>query len=152
MSTAPGEREAMTDIALAWEILGGLPCEGLCGYIEDLVTFELNQDYLNIIEKKAENLYRTISQKTKSLPASNKAVNKISNSNRTIPLTPQESEQLSKYASDEQYVQQQKQRAAVDVVKIARLSASKGVKDYRGDSLRLHVRSLDAVDDFQEPS
>ena len=126
MSTAPGEREAMTDIALAWEILGGLPCEGLCGYIDDLVTFELNQDYLNIIEKKAENLYRTISQKTKSLPASNKAVNKINNTNRAIPLTPQESEQLSKYAADESYVQKQRE----DIEELANLF--RGKMEHRG--------------------
>lgn len=41
----------------AWEILGGLPCAGLCGYVEDLVEFKQNKDYTLIIEKKAENLY-----------------------------------------------------------------------------------------------
>lgn len=39
-------------LANAWEILGGLPCAGLCGYVEDLVTFEMNEDYTVIIEKK----------------------------------------------------------------------------------------------------
>ena len=126
MSTAPGEREAMTDLTLAWELLGGLPCSGLCGYVEDLVSFELNQEYLGIIEKKAENLYRTISQKVKSLPASNKAVNKISGGNRNIPLTPQESEQLSKYAADESYVQKQKE----DIEELANLF--RGKMEHRG--------------------
>ena len=126
MSTAPGEREAMTDLTLAWELLGGLPCTGLCGYVEDLVSFELNQDYLSIIEKKAENLYRTISQKFKSLPASNKAVNKISGGNRNIPLTPQESEQLSKYAADESYVQKQRE----DIEELANLF--RGKMEHRG--------------------
>lgn len=42
----------------AWEILGGLPCAGLCGYVEDLVEFKQNKDYTLIIEKKAENLYQ----------------------------------------------------------------------------------------------
>lgn len=126
MSTAPGEREAMTDLTLAWELLGGLPCSGLCGYVEDLVSFELNQDYLGIIEKKAENLYRTISQKFKSLPASNKAVNKISGGNRNIPLTPQESEQLSKYAADESYVQKQRE----DIEELANLF--RGKMEHRG--------------------
>ena len=58
----------------AWEILGGLPCSGLCGYVEDITTFQLNKEYNLIIEKSAENLYRTISQKIKSLPTSNQAV------------------------------------------------------------------------------
>ena len=31
MSTTYGEREAETTLANAWEILGGLPCDGLCG-------------------------------------------------------------------------------------------------------------------------
>ncbi|MBR5361304.1 MAG: SCP-2 sterol transfer family protein, partial [Lachnospiraceae bacterium] len=121
MSTAPGEREAMTDLTLAWEILGGLPLVGLCGYAEDLVTFELEQNNLTIIEKTAENLYRSISQKVKSLPASNKSVNRISAAPRNIPLTPQESEQLSKYAADESYVQQQKE----DIEELANLFRGK---------------------------
>ena len=68
MSTTYGEREGELTLANAWEILGGLPCAGLCGYVEDLVTFQMNSEYNLIIEKKAENLYRTISQKMKSLP------------------------------------------------------------------------------------
>ena len=39
-------------LANAWEILGGLPCPGLCGYVEDLVSFEMNKDYTVIIEKR----------------------------------------------------------------------------------------------------
>lgn len=66
MSTTYGEREGEMTLANAWEILGGLPCAGLCGYVEDLVTFEMNEDYTVIIEKKAENLYRTISEDQKS--------------------------------------------------------------------------------------
>ena len=73
-----GEREGEMTLANAWEILGGLPCPGLCGYVEDLVSFEMNKDYTVIIEKKAENLYRTISQKMKSLPNSNLAVRQSS--------------------------------------------------------------------------
>jgi len=109
MSTTSGEREAKTSLAVAWEILGGLPCSGLCGYVDDVMSFELNSEYQTIIEKKAENLYRTISQKTKSLPASNQAVKKMVDATGNIALTPQETEQLSKYASDESYVQQQKE-------------------------------------------
>ena len=99
MSTTYGEREGELTLSNAWEILGGLPCSGMCGYVDDLVSFEMNHDYSLIIEKKAENLYRTISQKQKSLPTSNQAVTR----------TPQESEQLSQYVADDSYVKKQKE-------------------------------------------
>ena len=109
MSTTYGEREGESVLSNAWEILGGLPCSGLCGYVEDLVIFEMNKDYNLIIEKKAENLYRTISQKIKSLPTSNQAVKQSVLRTQQLNLTPQESEQLSKYVSDDTYVKQQKE-------------------------------------------
>ena len=55
MSTTYGEREGKLSLAAAWEILGGLPCSGICGYIENTVTLEMNGQYGQIIEKKAEN-------------------------------------------------------------------------------------------------
>lgn len=109
MSTTYGEREGEMTLANAWEILGGLPCAGLCGYVEDLVTFEMNEDYTVIIEKKAENLYRTLSQKLKNLPTSNQAVRRSVSRTAQLELTPQESEQLSKYVSDDSYVKKQKE-------------------------------------------
>ncbi|MCI7107650.1 MAG: SCP2 sterol-binding domain-containing protein [Lachnospiraceae bacterium] len=109
MSTTYGEREGEMTLANAWEMLGGLPCAGLCGYVEDLVTFQMNKDYTLIIEKKAENLYRTISQKIKNLPTSNQAVRQSVLRTQQLNLTPQESEQLSKYVSDDTYVKQQKE-------------------------------------------
>ncbi len=109
MSTTSGEREAKTNLTIAWEILGGLPCSGLCGYVEDMVTFELNKDYQNIIEKKAENMYRTINQKMKSLPASNQAVKRMVDVTSNIAMTPQETDILSQYAADENYVARQKE-------------------------------------------
>ena len=109
MSTTYGEREGELTLANAWEILGGLPCSGLCGYVDDLVSFEMNHDYSAIIEKKAENLYRTISQKQKSLPTSNQAVTQSVLRTQQLELTPQESEQLSKYVADDTYVKQQKE-------------------------------------------
>lgn len=109
MSTTSGEREAKTSLSVAWEILGGLPCSGLCGYVEDMMSFEMNKDYRNIIEKKAENLYRTISQKVTSLPSSNQAVKRMVDVTSNIASTPQETEQLGKYASDESYVAKQKE-------------------------------------------
>ncbi len=109
MSTTYGEREGELTLMNAWEILGGLPCSGLCGYVEDLVTFEMNEDYRLIIEKKAENLYRTISQKMKSLPTSNLAIKQNVLRTQQLNLTPQESEQLSEYVSDDTYVRKQKE-------------------------------------------
>ena len=109
MSTTYGERDAETTLTNAWEVLGGLPCPGLCGYVEDLAAFEANKEYNLIIEKKAENLYRTISQKIRSLPTSNQAVKRSVFRTQQLELTPQESEQLSKYVSDDTYVKQQKE-------------------------------------------
>ncbi len=123
MSTTYGEREGEITLENAWEILGGLPCSGLCGYVDDLLTFEMNQDYSLIIEKKAENLYRTISQKMKSLPTSNQAVTKTVLRTQDLGLTPQESEQLSKYVSDDSYVKKQKE----DIEELA--SKFKGLLD-----------------------
>lgn len=109
MSTTYGEREGELTLSKAWEILGGLPCSGMCGYVDDLVSFEMNHDYSLIIEKKAENLYRTISQKQKSLPTSNQAVTRTILRTQQMDLTPQESEQLSQYVADDSYVKKQKE-------------------------------------------
>ena len=109
MSTTYGEREAKLSLREAWEILGGHPCTGLCGYIADPASLEINDEYIKLIEKKAENIYRTIQQKTISFPASNHAVKQKVAVSKNIDLTPQETEQLSQYASNEEYVQQQKE-------------------------------------------
>lgn len=109
MSTTYGEREGKLDLSIAWEILGGLPCSGICGYIADTVSLEMNEGYMKLIEKKAENMYRTINQKIPSLPASNQAVKQMVYSTKNIDLTPQESEQLSQYVADDSYVQRQKE-------------------------------------------
>lgn len=109
MSTTYGEKEGKLTLANAWEILGGLPCNGLCGYVEDLVNFELNKDYVALIEKAAENLYRTISQKNKSLPTSNLAIKQTVLRTKQANLTPQESEQLSKFVSDDTFIKKQKE-------------------------------------------
>lgn len=109
MSTTYGEREGKADLISAWEILGGLPCSGICGYIADISILENNEDYNKIIEKKAENMYRTINQKIICLPASNQAVKNMVSITKNTDLTPQESEQLSEYASDDSYVRRQKE-------------------------------------------
>lgn len=112
MSTTYGEREALLTLAGAWETLGGLPCSGLSGYVEDLVSFEMNKEYNLIIEKKAETLYRTISQNIKGLPSSSQAVSRTVGKAQQLELTPQETEQLSKYVADDEYVKQQKEDLA----------------------------------------
>ncbi len=109
MSTTYGEREGKLTLTGAWEILGGLPCSGICGYIADPSIFDDNEEYNIIIEKKAENMYRTINQKMACLPASNQAVKQMVSFTKNIDLTPQESEQLSQYVSDDSYVKRQKQ-------------------------------------------
>lgn len=108
ISTTYGERESLLVLENAWEILGGLPCSGLCGYVENFTEFENNEDYRHEINKKAENMYRTIYQKIKGLPNSNKAVSKTVLKTQSLVLTPQESEQLSHYAADDNYVEKQK--------------------------------------------
>ena len=108
MSTTYGEREGKLNLATAWEILGGRPCSGICGYIADTALLEENEDYNRIIEKKAENLYRTINQRLSCLPASNQAVKQKIAITKNINFTPQESEQLSEFVADDTYVQRQK--------------------------------------------
>ena len=104
-----GERDAELFLIKAWEVPGGNPVSGLGAYVEDHVEFETNKDFAEIIEKKAEAYYRTIHQKTKILPTSNAAVKQNLLRSSSIVLTPQESEQLSMYVSDDTYVKKQKE-------------------------------------------
>ncbi|MCF0131290.1 MAG: SCP-2 sterol transfer family protein [Pseudobutyrivibrio sp.] len=108
MSTTYGEREAMVTLENAWEILGGLPCSGICGYVEDMVKFKANAEYGRIIEKKVETLYRTISQHTKGLPTSNQAITRSVQKPQQIQLSPDESELQAKFVSNDNYVQTSK--------------------------------------------
>ena len=108
MSKAYGEREAMLELTNAWEILGGKACNGLCAYVEDTTDFCMNSNYMELIEKKAEETYRAVSQKFAMFPSSNKAI-KQNIVSETINLTPQETEQLSKYAANDNYVKKQKE-------------------------------------------
>lgn len=121
MSTTYGEREAKLNLSMAWEILGGQVCSGICGYIEDTVTLEMNEQYIRLIEKKAENIYRTVNQHMVCLPTSNQAVKQKIAVSQNNNLTPQETEQLSQYVSDDSYVQRQKQ----DIQELASLFRDK---------------------------
>ncbi|NLL78485.1 MAG: SCP-2 sterol transfer family protein [Clostridiales bacterium] len=139
MSTTYGEREGKMNLAVAWEILGGQPCSGICGYIEDTASLEMSEEYTTIIEKKAENMYRTINQKLPAFPASNQAVKQKVSIPRNIDLNPQEAEQLSQYAADDGYVQQQKE----DIQELASL-----FKDMLGQ--QTNENSMDFVEVFEQ--
>lgn len=123
MATTYGEREAQHTLIKAWEMLGGVPCEGICAYVDNHVEFETNPDYNLMIEKCAENFYRCISKKTVAFPNSSSQVKKTVLRSSTLSLTPQESEQLSAYVSNDNYVKKQKE----DIEELA--SLFKGMLD-----------------------
>ena len=75
---------------------------------DDWWTFEFNSKCVEYIEKQTENIYRTISQKRISLPSSSQTI-KNNVMKDVVRFTPQESEQLSKYVSDDSYVKKQKE-------------------------------------------
>lgn len=109
MATTYGEREAQNTLIKAWEMLGGVPCEGICAYVDNHVEFETNGEYNLMIEKCAENFYRSMSKKTIPFPNSSSQVKKTVLRSSTLSLTPQESEQLSAYVSNDNYVKKQKE-------------------------------------------
>lgn len=116
-ATTYGERDAAAHLIKAWEMLGGIPCEALVAYVDDHVEFETNPDYALLIEKYAETFYRNISHKTKMFPSSTQEVKQSVLKSGSIDLTPQESEQLSAYVSDDTYVKKQK----VDIEELAQI-------------------------------
>lgn len=109
VATAYGELDAEMSLRKAWDVLGGISMNGLCTYVESHEEFERNSAYLSLIEKMAEDLYRGINKKTVKLPTSNTAVKNNIIKTRNIKLTPQESEQLSKFVADDGYVKKQKE-------------------------------------------
>lgn len=108
-STAFGEEEAYYDLTRAWKILGGVVCNGISAYVEDHTDFELNGYFAKRIERTAEDLYRAINQRVVSFPSSEKNIRSNIEVGSSLTLTPQESEQLSEYISDETYVKKQKE-------------------------------------------
>lgn len=109
MSTTYGERDAMMSLMDAWELLGGLPIMGISGYIADVSELEQDPNYARVIEKRTEDLYRSINQKIAVFPCSNQAIKQKVSFTQSLNLTPQEAEQLSELASDDFYVQKQKE-------------------------------------------
>ena len=143
MSTTYGEREGLMDLENAWEILGGLPCSGLCGYVEDMIAFKRNETYIDYIDKKAQDLYRTISRRLTGLPTSNQAVTRKVLRTQHISMTPQESEIASEIASDDNKVRQQK----ADVLELSKMYQSllngapvdEGINEFIADFKRKFV-------------
>lgn len=117
VSSTYGERDVQYTMSKAWELLGGIPMDGIAAYVENHVEFETNHDYGFLIEKKAEELYRQVSHKMQSFPTSTHVVTKSVLQNNALELTPQESEQLSIYVSDDSYVKKQKE----DIQELAQL-------------------------------
>ena len=109
IATTYGEREAEYNLIRAWEMLGGIPCEGICAYVDNHVEFETNGEYHFLMEKKAEDFYRAMSKRKTAFPNSSNAVKKNVLRSNSLNLTPQESEQLSVYVSNDNYVKKQKE-------------------------------------------
>ena len=86
----------VTALCKSWEIIGGVVGSSLSAYVDDTTDFEFNQEYKDIIEKYAENIYRTISKKVKRLPSSSQTI-KTKVIKEVISFTPQESEHLSRH-------------------------------------------------------
>ena len=109
IATAYGEQDAEMSLRKAWDVLGGISLNGIAAYVDSHEVLENNPDYLSFIEKKAEDFYRSINKKSVELPTSNTAVRNNLIKQNNISLTPQESEQLSKFVADDGYVKKQKE-------------------------------------------
>lgn len=109
IATAYGEQDVEASMRKAWDVLGGIALNGLVAYVDSYEVFEQNSAYLALIERKAEDLYRSINQNAVKLPTSNTAVKNKLIKKQNINLTPQESEQLSKFVADDGYVRKQKE-------------------------------------------
>ena len=146
MATTYGEREAEFSLIRAWEMLGGIPCEGLCAYVANHVDFETSAEYNLAIEKKTENFYRTVSKHMTAFPHSNMQVKKTVLRSATMSLTPQESEQLSAFVANDEYVKKQKE----DIEELTNLfkgMVGEGPKrDEYVDTLREHFYPMDDLE------
>lgn len=109
ISNIYGEKDHELSLIHAWELLGGSVCPGICAYVSNHVAFETNPQYSHLIERAAESLYRTINQKPAHFPTSMNTLRENMLKIKPIDLTPQESEQLSMYVSDDTYVKKQKE-------------------------------------------
>lgn len=142
MSKTYGEREVTLTLTNSWETIGGIAAAGLSAYVDDTTEFEFNNRYVNIIEKQAESIYRMVSQKAVGLPGSSHNImrNIIKD---TIKLTPQESEQLSKYASDDTFVKTQKKdiESLANIYKELLTDQENGGDNYYIDVFKTHFNA-----------
>lgn len=141
-----GEKEAEQHLIKCWELLGGMLCPGICAYVEEQAEFETNADYAKLIEKRSEEMYRIINQRQKGFPSSNLSAKKNLKKPLPIELTPQESEQLSKYVSDDTYVKKQKE----DIEELSQLFKDRMDKGDARDSGQEFLRNL--RDNFVAPT
>lgn len=139
MARTYGEREVVLALNNSWEIIGGKIGTPLSAYVDDTTDFEFNTEYKEIIERYAEGVYRTISQKPTSLPSSSLTM-KSKVIKDTVKFTPQESEQLSKYASDDTFVKTQKQdiESLSSMYKELLIDHENGGDEYYLDAFREH--------------
>lgn len=148
MANTYGERDAELTLVKAWELLGGISVNGLSAYVEDHVDFETNSAYASLIEKQAETYYRMIYQKVKMLPTSNAAINQNVLYSSSNVLTPQESEQLSVYVSDDAYVKKQKE----DIEELTQLFKDMLDNNQEGEGGQDFIKNLKdnfhPIDDF----
>ena len=108
ISGTVGERAAYDELIRAWTLLGGVTVDGVCAYAENRSDLESVQDYVGYIDNSAEMLYRYVNQKRRTLPSSAGNVSAAALHYSSIAASPQESEQLSAYVSDDNYVKKQK--------------------------------------------
>lgn len=145
VSSTYGEREAEQSLVKSWELLGGSLCPGITTYVESQTEFETNGNYAKVIENRAEHLYRTINQKIKALPSSTFALKQKIVRSAPMELTPQESEQLSKYVSDDTYVKKQKE----DIEELSQMFKEMMDRTEGKDSSQEFIRNL--KDNFKPP-
>ena len=140
MSKAYGEKEVLLALSNSWEIIGGKSAAGISAYVDDTTDFEFNQEYTQVIEKYAESIYRNISHRLCVLPSSNQNIKK-SVMKDVVKFTPQESEQLSKYVSDDEFVQTQKKdiESLASIYKELLTDEKNGGDHYYIDSFMQHV-------------
>lgn len=112
-----GERDAEAMLIKAWEIMGGMAVDGIRAFVDNQAEFESSVPYRQIMERQTEALYRIINQSGRILPSSNYVVKQSISVSQPIDLTPQESEQLSRYVSDDARVRKQKK----DIEELAEL-------------------------------
>ncbi|WP_026834347.1 SCP2 sterol-binding domain-containing protein [Eubacterium xylanophilum] len=139
-ATSYGELEAEQTLIKAWQMLGGIPSRGISAYVENHVDFVSSPEYALMIEKCAEDFYRSISQKMVAFPNSSSSIKKTLLRSSTLSLTPQESEQLSAYVSNDSYVKTQKK----DIEDLASFYKGKIETDDEGDT-RTYIDDLEEI-------